>query len=72
MLCVIPHLCKYAKDHSDGYHRIQANNVIKTLFHGLSEEEMTVTKDIFWTDYTDFDDKNGSLDGDQFQRYQRW
>ena len=27
---------------------------------------MAVTEDIFWTEYTDFDNKNGSFDGDEF------
>ena len=32
MLCVIPHIRKYAKDNSDGDNRKQFNNVIKTFF----------------------------------------
>ena len=47
MLCVIPHIRKYAKDHSDRNHRKQVNNVIKTLFSGSSEAEMNVTLDVF-------------------------
>ena len=38
MLCVIPHICKDAKDHSYGVHSKHLNNVIKTLFCGLSGE----------------------------------
>ena len=34
MLCVIPHIRKYAKDHSDSDNRKQVNNVINTLFSG--------------------------------------
>ena len=49
MLCVIPHIRKDAKDHSDRNHRKQVNNVIKTLFYGSSEEEINVNLDIFWT-----------------------
>ena len=64
MLCVIPHICKDAKNHSDSDHRKQVNNVIKTIFSGASEEEMAVTQDIFWTGYTDFDNKIGSFDAD--------
>ena len=64
MLCVITHITKYAKDHSDSNHRKQVNNVIKTLFHGASEDEISVTQDIFWTEYTDFDNKIGSFDAD--------
>ena len=66
MLCVIPHIRKDAKDHSDSDHRKQVNNFIKTLFLGASEEEMAVTQDIFWTKNTDFDKKIGSFDADEF------
>ena len=66
MLCFIPHIHKYTKDNSHSYHRKQVNNVIKTLFYGASEEEMSVTQDIFWTEYTDFDNKIGSFDADKF------
>ena len=68
MLCVIPHICKDAKDHSDSDHRKQVNNVIKTLFSGASEEEMDVILDLFWTEYTAFDNKIGSYDADEFIR----
>ena len=27
---------------------------------------MDITKDLFWTEYTDLDNKNGSFDGDEF------
>ena len=64
MLCVIPHIHKYAKDHSDSDHRKQVKHVIKTSFYGASEDEMSVTQDIFWTEYTDFDNKIGSFDAD--------
>ena len=43
MLCVIPHICKYTKDHSDSDNRKQVNNLIKKLFHGLSLDKMAVT-----------------------------
>ena len=66
MLCVIPHICIDAKDHSDRNHRKQVNKVIKRLFSGSSEEEMNVTLDMFWTEYTDFDNKVGSYDADEF------
>ena len=36
------------------------------MFHGLSEDKMSVTQDIFCTEYTDFDDNNGSFDGGEF------
>ena len=62
MLCVIPHIRKDAKYHSDIDHRKQVNNVIKKLFSGASEEKIDVTQDIFWTEYTEFDNKVGSFD----------
>ena len=64
MLCVIPHIHKDSKDHSDNDHRKQVNNVIKTLFSGASEDEMAVTLDLFWTEYTVFDNMIGSFDAD--------
>ena len=66
MLCVIPHIHKDATDHSDSDHMKQVKNVIKTLFSGAYEEEMNVTLDMFWTEYTAFDNKVGSYDADEF------
>ena len=66
MLCVIPRIIKYTKDHSDSDHRKQVNNAINKLFHGLPEDEMDVTQEIFCTEYTDFNNKNSSFDGDEF------
>ena len=63
---VISHIRKDAKDHSNSDHRKQVNNVIKTLFFGESEGEMSVTQDIFCTECTDFDNKIGSFDTDEF------
>ena len=47
----------HEESHSD--HSKKVNNVIKTLFSGASEEKIAVTQDIFWTDYTDFDNTIG-------------
>ena len=66
MLCVIPHICKDAEHHSDSDHRKQVNNVIKNTFHGLSEDKMAVTQELFLTEYTDFYNKIGSFSGDKF------
>ena len=66
MICVIPHICKAAKDNSDSDHGNQVNNLINTLFHGEYEDKMAVTLDIFWTYYTEFDNKIGSFDADEF------
>ena len=66
MLWVITHISKNAKYHSNCDHRNQVKNVIKALFNGSSEDEMTVTLDMFWIDYTDFDKKIASFDADGF------
>ena len=66
MLCVIPQICKDVKDYSNSDHRKQDDNGIKTLFNILFLEEMAVTQDIFWTEYTYFDNNNGSFGGDEF------
>ena len=66
MLCVILNICKDSRDHSDRNHRKQVNNVIKKLFSGSSEEEINVTLDVFWTEYTAFDNKVGSYDAAEF------
>ena len=66
MLFVIPCIRRDAKDYSDSDHRKQVRNVIKTLFSGAYEEEMSVTQEIFWTEYNDFDKKIGSFDSDEF------
>ena len=66
MLCVIPHIRKDVKNHSNSDNRKQVNNVINTLFSGESEEEMAVTLDLFWTEHTTFDNMIGSYDADEF------
>ena len=64
MLCVITHICRDAKDHSDSDNRKQVNTVINTLFSEASEEEMDVTLDLFLTEYTAFNNMIGSFDAD--------
>ena len=66
MLCFIPHIHKYTKYHSDSDNRKQVNIVTKTLFLGSYEDKMDVTQEILWTEYTDFDNKIGSFDADEF------
>ena len=66
MLCVIPQIHKDEKDHSDSDDRNQVNNFMKKIFHGVPEEKMAVTQDIVLTEYSDFDNKIGSFDGDEF------
>ena len=36
------------------------------MFHGLSEGKTYFTLDLFWTEYTDFDNNIGSFDADKF------
>ena len=72
MLCIITHIIKDAKYHSYSDNKKQVKNVIKTLFHRLSEEEIVVTQDIFLTGYTDFDRKNVLFDGDELIRKSKY
>ena len=64
ILCVIPHNFKDVSDHLYSDQRKKVRNLIKTFFRGLYEDELHFTLDLFWTEYTDLDNKNGMLDGD--------
>ena len=44
----------------------QVNTVTKKLFHGISDDEMNDTLDIFWIEYTELNCKNGIFDCDDF------
>ena len=55
VLCLIPHIKKYASDHSDIDNSKQVNSIINTLFHGLSAYGFNFTLNLFWDDYTDLD-----------------
>ena len=66
MLCVILHIGKYPKDHSDSDNRKQVKSLIITFFSVLSLDKTDVSQDIFWTEYTDFYNKNGSFYGEVF------
>ena len=50
MICVIPHICKDANNHSDSDHSKHVKNVIKTLFRRLSGDKTAVTQDILCTE----------------------
>ena len=63
---LFPTFTKMQKDHSYSVHRKQVNNVIKKIFNVASEDKTVVTQDIFWTAYTEFDNKIGSFDADEF------
>ena len=66
MLCAIPHIHKDAKYNSDRDHRKQFNYVIKMLFNGLSIDEMCFNLDLFWNEYTAFDNNNSPFDSEDF------
>ena len=59
MLCVMPHICNF-----DGNNMKQVNNIIKTLFHGISNDDRNYTLKKIWIEYTGFNNKNGSFDSD--------
>ena len=42
-------------DNPDGNNRKQANNIIKTYW--LSDDELHVTLNLFWGEYTEFNQK---------------
>ena len=44
----------------------QVNVVIKTLFHGISDDKINDTLEIFWSEYKYFINNNGPFDGDYF------
>ena len=44
----------------------QVKNFIKTLFCGLSDDEMNDNVDTLWSEYTDFNHNNGHFYGDYF------
>ena len=66
MLCVITHIGKDPKYHSDSDNRKQVKNVIMIFFRVLSLDKTDVSQDTFWTEYTDFYNKNGSFYGEVF------
>ena len=66
MIFVIPHIHNDVKYHSNSDHRKQVNNVIKSLFFGQSDDEIDISQDNFWTEYTDFDNKIGTFNADEF------
>ena len=66
MICVIQHIHEDVLVNENGEHIKQVNSVIKTLFHGISYDEMYDTLDTFWSDYIGFKYKNGLFDDDDF------
>ena len=39
---------------------------MELMLSNISEEDMNVTLEMFWNEYTDFDNKIGSFDADEF------
>ena len=66
MLCVIPDIIEDVFKNSNGKHHFQVNNVIKTLYAGLTEKELNKTLDKFWSEYTKFNHKNDPFDSNEF------
>ena len=66
ILCVITHISKYLIDDSDGNHMNQVRNVIKTLFCGISDDDINFTLHTFWSEYTYFNYKNCTFGCDGF------
>ena len=64
MLRVIPQIYKSFFENSDGNNMKQINNVIKTLFQSIPEDDMNYTIDKFWNEYTNLNNKNGTFDSD--------
>ena len=65
MLCVIPHIREYVFKNAQNKHHIQLNNVIKTLFAGSTEKELHGNLDTFWSEYTNFNQKNDLFDSNE-------
>ena len=51
MLCVVPHIREDLFKTLNVKHHIQVNNVINILYDGLSEKNLYVTIDTFWSEY---------------------
>ena len=61
MICVIPHIHEDVLENVNGEHIKQVNIVITTLFHGISDDEMNDTLDMFCSEYTAFNLQEWSL-----------
>ena len=66
MLCVIPHIREDVFKNEQNKHHIQVNNVIKSLFSGSTEKELHESLDMFWSEYTNFNQNNDPFDGNEF------
>ena len=64
MLCVIPHIREYELVNENGENMKQVNVFIKASSHGIYNDEINDNIDTFWSEYTDFNDKNGPFAGD--------
>ena len=66
MLCVISHIWEDIFNNTNENHRKQINTVIKTAFYDLSDDELHVTIDTFWSEYTHLNQKNDCFESDEF------
>ena len=66
MLCGIPHIRGDVFKNAQNKHRIQVNNVIKTLFAGSTEKELHGDLDTFWIENTNFNQKKDPFDSNEF------
>ena len=66
MIYVISHILENVLVNSSGEHMKQVNAIIKTLFHGISDNEINDTFDTFLIEYDTINYKNGTFYGDYF------
>ena len=66
LLCVIPHITEDIFKNAQSKHRIQVNNVIKTLFSGSTEKEFHGALDTFYSEYTLFNHNNDPFESNDF------
>ena len=66
MLYVIPYIREDVFKSAQNKHHIQVNNDIKTLFAGSTEKELYGAIDVFWSEYTLFNNNNDPFDRNDF------
>ena len=66
MLCVITYIWLDVLNIYNGNNRKQANDVIKTMFYDLSDDDLHNILDTFWGEYINLNDKNINFDSEEF------
>ena len=66
ILYVIPPIREGVFNNSNVNHIKQVNNVIKTLFSDLSDDELRDILDTFWSEYANFNHNNDTFENDEF------